>query len=49
MKKLTLDLDALVVEEFSTDASQDEARGTVEAHDASFWWSGCANVHTCLC
>lgn len=49
MKKVKLDLEQLAVEQFSTETPQEEHAGTVQAHDASYWWSGCANVHTCLC
>ena len=49
MKKLKLAVEELAVEQFQTESSEEQAAGTVQAHDASFWWSGCANVHTCLC
>jgi hypothetical protein len=48
MKKLTLNVEELAVEQFSTEASAEQAKGTVEAHEASKWWSGC-NIHTCYC
>lgn len=35
MKKLRLDLDALVVETFATRPCEDDPRGTVRAHDAT--------------
>lgn len=49
MKKLKLDVEQLAVEQFATVADEAEHTGTVLAHEASFWWSGCAQVHTCLC
>lgn len=50
MKKLRLEVEELAVEQFSTETVKEQDKGTVQAHEeASYGWSGCANVHTCLC
>ena len=49
MKKLKLDVEELAVEQFKTEAAEDEGQGegTVQAYESK-WWSGC-NVSTCYC
>lgn len=42
MKKLTLDVETLTVEQFPTEAA------VVSAEEETKWWSGC-NVGTCYC
>lgn len=42
MKKLTLNVEELTVEQFPTEAA------VVADGEATKWWSGC-NVHTCYC
>lgn len=42
MKKLTLNVEELTVEQFPTEAT------VMQADEATKWWSGC-NVHTCYC
>lgn len=42
MKKLTLNVEELEVEQFSTGPA------LIEADESTKWWSGC-NVGTCYC
>ena len=50
MKKLRLDVEELAVEQFSTEAVQEQGPGTVRGRDdeSSKPWTGC-NIHTCYC
>lgn len=48
MKKLSLNVEELAVDQFATSEAEKQPAGTVEAHDSSKWWSGC-NVGTCYC
>ncbi|HEY0017684.1 MAG TPA: hypothetical protein VGC13_15335 [Longimicrobium sp.] len=45
MKKLSLNVEELAVEQFAT---EDARKGTAEAFESSKWWSGC-NIGTCYC
>ena len=48
MKKLTLNVEALAVEQFSTETVAQKEAGTVQGHEASKEGSGC-NIFTCYC
>lgn len=48
MRKLSLDLDALVVETFATDRA-DAERGTVRAHEAVLDSNVYSCLKTCIC
>lgn len=48
MKKLTLNVEELAVDQFATEAVSQERVWKADAAEATKWWSGCP-VHTCYC